>query len=63
MNVEAKVDNHNPTMLSTEEKAMYGWDIVSFSERMTERLGKIRMFSAENDDTKVRTSGKENIRQ
>lgn len=63
MNVEAKIDNYIPSMLSSEEKSENGWDIESFSERMTKRLGKIRLLATENDDASVRTSGKEYIRQ
>ena len=63
MNVEAKIDNYIPSMLSSEEKSGHGWDIESFSERMTKRLGKIRLLATENDDASVRTSGKEYIRQ
>ncbi len=63
MNVEAKIDNYSPTMISAEEKAVHGWDVVSFNERMTSRLNKMRLLSAENDEANVRTSDKEYIRQ
>lgn len=63
MNIETKTDTSVPAMLSVEEKLEHGWDIVSFSERMANRLSKIRLLSAENDDSSIRTSGKEYIRQ
>ena len=63
MNVEAKTENYKSSMLAPEEKTGYGWDIASFSERMTKRLNKIRELVVENDDTSARSPSQEYVRQ